>query len=241
MRRTNILSFGAGVNSTAILILSAQGKYPLDAVIFADTQCERPETYQHIEQNCKPLCEQLGIPFHIVSRGNLYDWYVYYKMIPVRMIRACTEKFKVTPIKKFLKKEYGENFTVVMGIDAGESHRAERYKDKTDYAPMNFPLIDAGIDRDGCKKIIQDYGWEIPIKSGCFFCPFTRKIQWLDLLHNHRGLFLKAEMLEKQSRMYPQYTITNKSLEKIRESIDLQKSLCEWVDTSEHGCVFCHE
>ena len=60
------LSFGAGVQTTAMLILIAKGEIEADAVIFADTGAEHPETYEYIENYDKPLCEKVGIPFMTV-------------------------------------------------------------------------------------------------------------------------------------------------------------------------------
>ena len=60
------LSFGAGVQTTAMLILVSKGEIEVDAVIFADTGAEHPETYGYIEKYDKPLCEKIGIPFMTV-------------------------------------------------------------------------------------------------------------------------------------------------------------------------------
>lgn len=232
-----ILSFGAGVNSTAILVLHADGKYNIDAVIFADTFCEHPETYEHIFKTVIPLCERLGLPFHSVSRGNLFEEYWDKNIIPYRMFRSCTDKFKMRPIREFVKENYGEDVIYVLGIDYGEKHRVEKYIGGN----FEFPLIDMQLDREACKRIIKNFGLKVPIKSGCFFCPFTKKKGWIGLLKNHRKLFLEAEKFEKNSRAYPKYTLTNKPLQKIREAIDNQQTLCGWIDGEGERCVFCHD
>ena len=67
--KITFLSFGAGVQTTAMLIMLAQGKIHADAVIFADTGAEHPETYDYIERYDKPLCEKMGIPFLTVRRS----------------------------------------------------------------------------------------------------------------------------------------------------------------------------
>ena len=181
-----ILSYGAGVNSTAILILYAQGKLKVDAVVFADTGAEHPETYAFIDTYIKPLCAKLDLPFHVVSGGNLYEDYWQKRIIPFRQFRSCTDRYKIRPLKKFVEKTYGSDFTFILGIDFGEKNRATRYQGIN----FEFPLIDLHIDREGCKQMIREYGLPIPIKSGCFFCPFTTKTGWLNLLANHKNLFL---------------------------------------------------
>jgi len=231
-----VLSFGAGVNSSAILVLHAQDRYKVDAVIFADTHGEHPETYKFIGETVKPFCNEISLPFHIVSNGDLYEDYWKKQIIPFRMFRSCTDRYKIRPIKKFVDEHYGVNNICVLGIDYGEKHRAERYEGYN----FEFPLIDLEINREKCKQIIRDFGWQVPIKSGCFFCPFTRKDAWIRLLKNHRELFLRAADFEKNCRKYPQYHLTNKPLEKIREAIDNQQSLCGWIETEGEPCVFCH-
>jgi len=232
-----ILSFGAGVNSTALLVLHNGGKCNLDAVVFADTGSEHPETYEYIKKHIEPLCQKLALPFHYVSYGDLYQDYWEKQIIPFRAFRSCTDKYKIRPIKKFVKSTYGEEAKYIIGIDYGEKHRAERFRGSN----FEFPLIDMQIDREGCKSIIRDFGLPIPIKSGCFFCPFTSKRGWKNLLENHRELFLKAEAFEKNSAKYPKFTLTNKlSLKQIREAIEKQKSLCSWVEEKENPCLFCH-
>jgi len=175
------LSFGAGVNSTALLILKHQGKLDFDQVIFADPMNERPETYEYLEKIIVPFCETYHIPFHIVSKGDLFDFYYERQIIPFRFMRQCTDKFKIRPIKKLMKKL--DSTTTILGIDYGEKHRAYRIEKRNDRTVL-FPLIDLKLDRDGCKALIEDFGWDPPVKSGCWFCPFQRKQQWINLLRD---------------------------------------------------------
>lgn len=45
----NIVSFGGGTNSTAMIIGMHLRKIPIDYIIFADTGAEQPHTYDFIE------------------------------------------------------------------------------------------------------------------------------------------------------------------------------------------------
>ena len=45
----NIVSFGGGTNSAALLIGLYKHKIPIDLITFADTGAEHPHTYQFIE------------------------------------------------------------------------------------------------------------------------------------------------------------------------------------------------
>lgn len=185
------LSFGAGVNSTALGLYLLEKGIEFEWV-FADTGCEYPETYDYI----KYLQEKLNIKITIVRPvvdgiDNLYDYCVKYRVIPLRIWRWCTDKFKVRPLREYFKSPG----VVYMGIDAGEAYRAK----PVDIGGMvyEYPLIEEGIDRKGCIEIIRSWGLEVPPKSGCFICPFQRRAQWLDLYRVHPDLFQKAVYLEK--------------------------------------------
>lgn len=59
------------------------------------------------------------------------------------------------------------------------------------------PLVDMGIDREGCIEIIQAEGLSVPRKSGCYICPFQRNSQWRELWERYPELFRRAVALEE--------------------------------------------
>lgn len=66
-----VLSFGAGVQSTTLLYMSCDGVLPkLDAAIFADTQWEPKAVYAHLER-CKEKAASAGIKVIVSTAGNL--------------------------------------------------------------------------------------------------------------------------------------------------------------------------
>jgi len=190
------LSFGGGVNSTAILVLIEQGKlsYPNLRIVFADTGCERPSTYCHIQEM------QKHFNIEVVRNekwANLYEYYWKYRIVPSRMFRACTREFKIKPISEWEKKNNYEKATAIIGFCKGEQRRANK---RYGIEHEEYPLIDLGIDREGCKKLIREHGWKVPERSGCFICPFQRKLTWLALKQNNPDLFQKAVSLEKNAK-----------------------------------------
>lgn len=226
----SFLSFGAGVQTTALLILVAQGQVKADAVIFADTGAEHPETYEYIEKYDKPLCEEIGIPFLTVKMyrkitnvntgkheyaSSLREAIVARRRVPSINMRWCTEYSKITPIKlavrqlqkdhKFVKPAYA-----LVGISIDEKHRAYN-KDGSWKQPHcteylnSYPLVEMSISRNDCHKIIKDYGWPDPIKSGCYFCPFQGPRDWADLFHKHPDLFWDSVALEERDIKFPTY------------------------------------
>lgn len=230
-----VLCLGAGVNSTTILVLFKHGKVDLNIAIFADTSGEHPETYKYLSEVIVPFCQKIGLECVTVKSDKppLYDFYFSRNIIPTRMFRHCTDHYKIQPINKYCKNRFGNDYTLVLGIDASEKERARSWE------VFDYPLIRLGIDREKCIKIIRDEELPIPIKSGCYFCPFTKKDSWLWLLKNHRNLYLNAEKLEKNGSRYPEMTLFSIPLQRLRESKDLQKSLCDTQLFGLEKCGFC--
>jgi hypothetical protein len=81
-----------------------------------------------------------------------------------------------------------------IGFDAGEEHRAKINHNKG--VENRYPLIEAGLNRDDCIKLIKSHGLEVPRKSGCFICPFQRVTEWKELRRKHPNLYCKAVTLE---------------------------------------------
>ncbi len=188
-----ILSFGAGVQTTALAILVAQDKVLADGVVFADTGAEKPETYWYMENYTKPLLKEarrelITVRSELKSRQpDLYGFLWRHKDIPnPRGNRQCSVDFKRLPIRKAFPHD-----VIMVGFSFDEQSRAKQ---------DSYPLIEASLTGSDCIEIIRDYGWPIPCKSSCFFCPFQRPDEWQWLKRKHLDLFEKALALE--SRFY---------------------------------------
>lgn len=93
-----------------------------------------------------------------------------------------------------------------MGIAYDE---LERMKDsRAEYVTNLYPLVDAKIDRVRCANIIREEGLPLPEKSGCFFCPFNNMERWHWLYENHPELYLRAMLLEENSKHFPKQHLT---------------------------------
>jgi len=235
-----ILNFGAGVNSTALVIECVKRKIPLDYVIFADTGSELPETYEHIER-MKIWFKEKGIKFVTVKSKygvSLYDYYYSHKMIPSRKFRHCTDKFKITPITKFLKQFKTDGVMQLIGIANEERHRIRASKVK--WIKFGYPLCEWELDREGCENIIRKENMIMPVKSGCFMCPFQRKEAWTDLLKTHPELFAKARLMEENGSRYPEITLPfDYTLKQYEEAVKQQRSLMEFkvADICDGWCM----
>jgi phosphoadenosine phosphosulfate reductase family protein len=200
----HILSYGGGLNSTALLVFLIKNHYPLDLVLFADTGSEFDHTYKTV-QIYKEYCLNHNIPFVIVKsdKGVIYDYYFNKKITPNRMKRDCTTKFKITPIRQYIRKNYPkEKFVFYIGIDYDEAHRMRDSDVK--YIENKYPLVDNKINRSNCISLLQKEGLYVPQKSGCYFCPFTKKAGWVNLKRHNIDLFNKSMKLEQNSSRYPE-------------------------------------
>lgn len=192
------ISYGGGVNSTALAILSTTGRLPEygDAkFVFADTGNEKPETIKYLKQIFIPYLHKHG-KFLVVVQPELtvLERWQKYEMTGSRLYRSCTDHGKIRPIKDFILKHDKEP-KLLIGIDAGEPHRAKPAK-KGEFS-RHYPLVDHGIDRDACLEIIKNVGLCVPIKSGCWHCPFMRVKEILDLATSQPENFQKIVDLEE--------------------------------------------
>src|SRR6266550_8880108 len=65
-----ILSLGAGVQSSTLLLMACEGELQIDAAIFADTQWEPWWVYQHLD-GLEKVAKAAGIPIYRVTIGDL--------------------------------------------------------------------------------------------------------------------------------------------------------------------------
>jgi len=190
----NYLSFGGGVNSTAMLLLLLDEGWDFEA-IYSDHGCDLPETRRFVYWLSKHTPITILRP-DVQGFDNLYDYCWHTKTIPMVMHRACTDKFKLRPIRKYCEPPAFE----LIGISTDEGHRAKIRNEGG--LESRFPLMEYDLNREDCKRIIQEHGIPVPVKSGCFFCPLQPLKSWRELRRDHPELFCKAKQLEERSGEY---------------------------------------
>lgn len=122
-----VLSLGAGVQSSALLLMSCRGVLPkLDAAIFADTQWEPQGVYETLAF-LEGEASKVGIPVHRVTIGSLREHTLTgfvrgtktkqqrYASMPMHTIdehglrgmvrRQCTRDYKIRPIEKCVRQQ----------------------------------------------------------------------------------------------------------------------------------------
>lgn len=120
-----VLSLGAGVQSTTLLLMACEGILPkLDAAIFADTGWEPRRVYEHLDL-ITAVSAKAGIPVLRVSKGSLREDVLNpdkLSAIPAYTLRAdghkgmqsrkCTQKYKLTPIHTQVRRMLGASVSV---------------------------------------------------------------------------------------------------------------------------------
>ncbi|MFJ3751920.1 phosphoadenosine phosphosulfate reductase [Streptomyces rubiginosohelvolus] len=213
------VSYGGGVQSTALLVLAAQGRIDFRTFLMANVgdDSEHPGTLRYLEKYARPFAAEHGIELAVLDRvmvrtgetrtlyGQLTREGSRSLAIPVRMsngapgTRSCTADFKIKVIGRELKRRGATKqgpATIGIGISLDEIHRANKRRCEP-HEIITYPLLDLGLRRIDCARIIRNAGLPVPPKSSCWFCPFHRPETWHDMRRNEPDLFEKSCQLEE--------------------------------------------
>jgi hypothetical protein len=211
-----IVANGGGTNTTALLIeMCKRGIIP-DLNLFADTGAERPETYWYIIMLSLWLVAHGMPPTTTVKKVDLHGEVMTLernclekKMLPSLAygFKSCSQKFKIAPQDKYCNHfdpaveawKRGEKVIKVIGYDADEERRAKIFDD--DKYTYWYPLIEWGIGREDCERIIAEAGLPQPGKSSCFFCPSMKKKEIYELRDSHPDLLKRALDMESNAEL----------------------------------------
>lgn len=199
--RFRALSLGAGVQSSTLLALSAEGTLPkVDYAIFADTGWEPQAVYAHLDRLEREIAAPAGIPVLRVSISNIRDDALdpqhRFASMPLHILnqdgkagmtrRQCTGEYKIKPIKKQVRELLGYPYPARIprevfveqwvGISTDEFHRAKDADVK--YMRNRHPLIDLGWSRADCVRYLSSLNLADTPKSSCLGCPFHGNAQW---------------------------------------------------------------
>jgi len=213
-----VISYGGGVQSTALVVLAAQGIIDFPVALFSNVgdDSEHPATLSYVRQVAIPWAAKHGVTIHELHRvrrdgtpetlwGRLMREESRSLPIPVRMpdtgapgTRNCTADFKIRVIAKWLR-QHGATAehpaTTAIGFSTDEFHRSSNRRTH-DYEVPTYPLLDLGYSRSDCQRIIADAGLPVPPKSSCFFCPFHRPAAWAEMRRDEPDLFDRSVLLE---------------------------------------------
>ena len=199
----HILGISGGRDSASLAVYMRQHhpQLPIE-YFFTDTGKELPEVYSFLDK----LEGFLGKPIQRLNPDRDFDFWLdeYGNFLPSPRTRWCTRQLKLRPLEHWLKADL-EAGTVIhsyVAIRADEPSR-EGYQATHPNMRVHFPLRVAGIDRAGVLEILEQsdvgepdyYKWRS--RSGCTFCFYQQKIEWVRLSENHPDRFAEAVDYEK--------------------------------------------
>jgi PP-loop superfamily ATP-utilizing enzyme len=217
------VSYGGGVQSTALLVLAAERQINFDLFLFANVgdDSEHPDSLRYVREVAMPYAATHGIELLELtkqpSKGRFAgETETLWKRLthpdskslgfPIRMSggkpssRSCTADFKVGVVSREIKRRGAsprDPAVVAIGISVDEIERAKPGSDpRQPSQTVVYPLLDLGLHRRDCRRVIADGGLPVPPKSSCFFCPYHSISAWRDLRNNRPDLWEKAVELE---------------------------------------------
>jgi 3'-phosphoadenosine 5'-phosphosulfate sulfotransferase (PAPS reductase)/FAD synthetase len=214
----HVVAFSGGKDSSALAIYlhdparwrRALGKTDLPPraplteaeYVFCDTGTELQETYDYLDR----LEAYLGRPIQRLSADappgeTPFDHHLrlYGGFLPSPQMRWCTRKLKLEPYERHVGNE---PVTSYVGIRADEDR--EGYLSTKPNITSLFPFKEDGIVKADVYRILDEsgvgmpeyYGWRS--RSGCYFCFYQRRSEWVGLLENHPDLFEAAKAYERE-------------------------------------------
>ena len=203
MRERHVLGLSGGKDSAALAVHMSE-KYPNTPIeyFFTDTGYELDETYKFLDK----LKTRLSRPIKYIHPTNTFDYFMkkYNNFLPSATARWCTVEMKLKPFEAWVAPSLKEGVQIYtyVGIRYDERGRVG-YKPTNPLIKAKFPFVADFIDRAGVADILETSNLGVPdyykwrSRSGCQFCFFQRKIEWLGLKKNHPKQFEYAKSLEK--------------------------------------------
>ena len=193
----HICGISGGKDSSAMAVYMS-AKVPQMEYFFCDTGAELPETYEYLDR----LEVTLGKPIERLNSNKGFDHYfeLYRGTLPSPQMRWCTTKMKIEPIENWIGEQEAVSY---IAIRADEANR-KGYVSTKKNIKAKFPFVEDGIDKAGVLRILENAGIGLPeyyewrTRSGCYFCFFQRKAEWVGLSQRHPDLFAKAVAIEQK-------------------------------------------
>jgi len=230
----HILSLSGGKDSAALAIYM-RDRVPEMEYIFHDTDKELPDTIAYLSR----LEAYLGREIVRTTAGVTFDklWRSYGRILPSNHRRWCTRMLKLKPFERYVGDSKVVNY---VGIRADEARVG--YISKKPNIEAVFPFRDDGIDYEGVMQILKDSGLGMPpytewgrTRSGCFFCFYQQKIEWIRLKEKYPDLFEQAKAYEVPNPVNGNvfYWCSDESLEELEKSERMRQIEERWQETQD--------
>ncbi len=205
MTTRHVLGLSGGKDSSALAIYMRE-KYPEIPIeyFFSDTGEELPEVYEFLGK----LEAYLGKPITCLNSGHEFSYWLkrFNHFLPSQQCRWCTIEMKLNPFRRWIEPwlKAGDTIHSYVAIRVDEESRTGLMTN-TPTLHVEMPFRTDGIDKAGVYEILERSGLGLPkyydwrSRSGCTFCFFQQKIEWVGLLERHPEAFKHAMELEKSA------------------------------------------
>jgi len=205
MTEHHVLGLSGGKDSAALAVFMRQ-HYPHLSIkyYFTDTGKELPEVYDFLGR----LEGFLGQQIHYLNPDRGFDFWLrqYNHFLPSPSTRWCTKKLKLEPFKHWIRPwlQAGEVVHSYVAIRSDEDDRGGMLA-QHDNLLVHLPFREHRVDQLGVLQILENAGLGLPryyawrSRSGCTFCFFQQKIEWVRLKQMHPEAFEAAKAYEKDA------------------------------------------
>jgi hypothetical protein len=205
MTTHHVLGISGGKDSAALAVYMSQHYPELDIdYFFTDTGKELPEVYEFLGK----LEGFLGKPIQRLNPDRDFDFWLreYGNFLPSPRTRWCTRQLKLAPFRDWIKPwlAAGDNVVSYVAIRADEEYR-EGYTSTHERLKVKLPFREDGVDKPAVFDILEASGIGLPkyyewrSRSGCTFCFYQQKIEWVRLRDRHPDRFQEAKDYEKSA------------------------------------------
>jgi len=225
-----VLSLGAGVQSTAVLLMSVLGELePIEHAVFADTGWEPKEVYKNLEWLVDFTHSNSDTKVHVVSCGrNIKDdeevaimrgikaqgqrfvsmpYFTRTKSGDGIVRRQCTREYKIDPVCKSVRDILSiprktKNSVPMVEMWYGiSSDESQRMRLADKWWMVNhYPLIELRMTRRDCRNWVVDHGFPEPPRSACVACPLKSTADWRHLRDTYPVEFEEACVFDEKIR-----------------------------------------
>lgn len=199
----HVLGISGGKDSAALAVFMRQTQPDLPIeYFFTDTGKELPEVYDFLGR----LEGFLGKPILRLNPDRDFDFWLreYNNFLPSARTRWCTRQLKLRPFEHWVRPDLdaGTKIFSYVAIRADEPHR-EGLTSTHPNLEVVLPFRTHGVDKPGVIDLLEGAGVGLPdyyrwrSRSGCTFCFFQQKIEWINLMREHPESFEEAKRYEK--------------------------------------------
>jgi hypothetical protein len=231
-----VISYGGGIQSTALVVLAMRERWAIDEIVHVDlVDAESPATREYVALFRDWLRREYGRDIMIIERDLYGDMLARPGFTPVpwrgkyerfMLSRQCTRQYKVEPLRRYLYDRYpDERIGLMLGISVDEYHRMR--DSSAARIEHVYPLVDARLTRWQCRDIIERAGLAVPWKSSCWFCPYRSiRSQWA-LVQCYPDLAGMARVLEDRINAERRFRGKDEIVVLRTDGVEEQVDFCE--------------